>query len=284
MNDIIKHRQAVEEQIQKGFEVGFTGSDDLEKAHKVGDIHPNGKWVWTQLPSGRFDWRVIKKTAQPATTGGSAPAPQKPSAGGKTWDKISDFSIHGSDEAKLVAAWGLFMKRKDPHYMNVMRDIFQNKFPAVAKWIQTAPNTGKSEIRAVDSDKKEIASLDLSSGVKIPEIQTFMDKCSEVKSAAEKRTEKNDSEYSAGDTITGKNFDSFAKMVNSRKYNFFVVDTALGRRHRGGRITSVRGSDSFVRVMIHWMGNGENEKKDFYDKNQAAYYLNGLDIDIEKKK
>lgn len=68
--DINQHRAAVAEQIQKACEIGFTGNE-LEKAHKVGDIHPNGKWVWTQLPSGKYDWRVIKKTAAPS--GGSAP-------------------------------------------------------------------------------------------------------------------------------------------------------------------------------------------------------------------
>ena len=58
--DIQKHRQAVRENIEKSLQIGYTESEDFEKAHKVGDIHPNGKWVWTQLPSGRFDWRVIK--------------------------------------------------------------------------------------------------------------------------------------------------------------------------------------------------------------------------------
>lgn len=66
--EINQHRAAVAEQIQKACEIGFTGGE-LEKAHKVGDIHPNGKWVWTQLPSGRYDWRVIKRTS-----GGSASA------------------------------------------------------------------------------------------------------------------------------------------------------------------------------------------------------------------
>lgn len=65
------HRQAVRENIEKAFEVGFTGNNDLEKAHQVGDIHPNGKWVWTQLPSGKFDWRVIKRTSTPSS--GSTP-------------------------------------------------------------------------------------------------------------------------------------------------------------------------------------------------------------------
>ena len=69
--ELNQHRAAVAEQIQKATEIGFTGGE-LEKAHKVGDVHPNGKWVWTQLPSGKYDWRVIKKTG--AGSGGSAPA------------------------------------------------------------------------------------------------------------------------------------------------------------------------------------------------------------------
>ena len=74
--ELNQHRAAVAENIQKACEIGFTGNE-LEKAHKVGDVHPNGKWVWTQLPSGRYDWRVIKKTGAPS--GGSAPATaQKP--------------------------------------------------------------------------------------------------------------------------------------------------------------------------------------------------------------
>lgn len=75
--DIQKHRQAVAENIEKSFQIGFTESEDLQKAHNVGDIHPNGKWVWTQLPSGKYDWRVIKKTTQGA--GNAAPTTAKDS-------------------------------------------------------------------------------------------------------------------------------------------------------------------------------------------------------------
>lgn len=35
---------------------------------KVGDIHPNGKWMWTEYKPGKFDWRTIKnapKTEEP---------------------------------------------------------------------------------------------------------------------------------------------------------------------------------------------------------------------------
>ena len=57
MNNITEHRNFVIKQIQKSFE------NDIEKAkHNVGDIHPNGKRVWTQLSNGKFDWRTRKKT------------------------------------------------------------------------------------------------------------------------------------------------------------------------------------------------------------------------------
>lgn len=87
--ELNQHRAAVAEQIQKACEIGFTGNE-LEKAHKVGDIHPNGKWVWTQLPSGRYDWRVIKKTSAPA--GGAAPSTaQKTAQSSKKEEEVKGF-------------------------------------------------------------------------------------------------------------------------------------------------------------------------------------------------
>lgn len=35
--------------------------DIFEKAHNVGEVHQNGKWVWTEFSPGKFDWRVKKK-------------------------------------------------------------------------------------------------------------------------------------------------------------------------------------------------------------------------------
>lgn len=187
--DINQHRAAVAENIQKAIEIGFTGGE-LEKAHKVGDIHPNGKWVWTQLPSGKFDWRVRKQSSAPSGGSFSAAVPDKKSAADKTWDKISDFSKMNSVEAQLVAQWGNFVRRKDTSYMSTMRQLLQQKFPNVAQWKQTAPNTGVSKITAVDVDGNEIAVLDLSGGVNIPKLQTFMDKCSEVKKESKQQTVK----------------------------------------------------------------------------------------------
>ena len=33
-------------------------------ARKVGDLHPNGKWIWTEYQPGKFDWRTIPSLKQ----------------------------------------------------------------------------------------------------------------------------------------------------------------------------------------------------------------------------
>lgn len=85
MNDIIKkHRSMVSARLAQGFSTVPQNTlskgdeyDDIEKARVVrqdGDIHPNGKWVWSsQAAGGKGDWRVIKKQKD----GAAAPAPAK---------------------------------------------------------------------------------------------------------------------------------------------------------------------------------------------------------------
>ena len=47
---------------------------------KVGDIHPNGKWAWTEYQPGKFDWRTIKnapKAEEPKKEEPKKEAPKK---------------------------------------------------------------------------------------------------------------------------------------------------------------------------------------------------------------
>lgn len=37
-------------------------NDFIEKARQAGEMHPNGKWVWTEIRPGKFDWRSPKKS------------------------------------------------------------------------------------------------------------------------------------------------------------------------------------------------------------------------------
>lgn len=55
INDIRKRRALINRQISKGFNNNFDQEniskaydDEFNKAHQVGDIHPNGKWVCAQ--------------------------------------------------------------------------------------------------------------------------------------------------------------------------------------------------------------------------------------------
>ena len=57
-NPIEMRRMMVQERIEKSFD------NEIEKAHKDGDIHPNGKWVWvSSAAGGKGDWRTINGRA-----------------------------------------------------------------------------------------------------------------------------------------------------------------------------------------------------------------------------
>ena len=58
-NLILQKRKMVQSRIEKSFESGLQISElqCIEKAHNVGDVHPNGKWIWTDLGNGKFDWK-----------------------------------------------------------------------------------------------------------------------------------------------------------------------------------------------------------------------------------
>lgn len=58
--EIRTRRKAIADNIAKAFQVD-PGASYFEKARNVGDIHPNGKWVWKEYKPGKFDWRVAKK-------------------------------------------------------------------------------------------------------------------------------------------------------------------------------------------------------------------------------
>lgn len=102
------HRLAVQENIEKAFEVGFTGNEDLEKAHQVGDIHPNGKWVWTQLPSGKYDWRVIKKQSQ-----STVPSQQNVNKQQKTEDGLTKEELEELRALESAARKGYKLLQRD---------------------------------------------------------------------------------------------------------------------------------------------------------------------------
>ena len=82
-----------------------TSDEEVMKARQVGDMHPNGKWVWTEYKPGRFDWRPLKgrggvdRTPKKGDEGGSA---KKEDEGGKKTNTSSKTS--GADVSKFMDA------------------------------------------------------------------------------------------------------------------------------------------------------------------------------------
>lgn len=66
LENLQNRRNALGEHIVKGF-AADNDFDELTKARAVGDVHKNGKWVWTEYAPGKFDWRGLKtaNAAQP---------------------------------------------------------------------------------------------------------------------------------------------------------------------------------------------------------------------------
>lgn len=107
MEDITKHRQAIADNIAKAF------GEDFEKAHKDGDIHPNGKWYWNSSASGgKGDWRVIRKNKTQGSSAGneasSSGAPkqttQKPTSQGKSTTSVNNSNavVHDINGTKVT--------------------------------------------------------------------------------------------------------------------------------------------------------------------------------------
>ena len=72
--EIQSHRQAVQENIRKAFEVGFTGNEYLEKAYQVGDEqtdkHGVTYYVHALNAAGKPLWRKKKDSGAKATNSG----------------------------------------------------------------------------------------------------------------------------------------------------------------------------------------------------------------------
>ena len=84
VDDVMRYvAQQTAAEMKYGIDVTKAVSGEIEKAHQVGDIHPNGKWVWTEYKPGKFDWRNLKR---PSRTPKVAPQPKLKPKRIEIWD------------------------------------------------------------------------------------------------------------------------------------------------------------------------------------------------------
>lgn len=108
-----------------------------QSKHNVGDLHPNGKWVWTEYKPGKFDWRGIPKDGKtqpkkstPKTNNVTKTKVKKKSDDKKIWT-MKDFEERCSKgagqgltktqkEAKkyLLRGYKIELIEQDGHYSN----------------------------------------------------------------------------------------------------------------------------------------------------------------------
>lgn len=195
LEDLQRNRLARTQHIQKGY-CGDDTQDDIVKAHNVGDVHPNHPdWVWTQLPNGKYDWRVRKGQAKPA----SAPAQKQ--------DDEPDFTPKIPQEISRLtnrSDWEDF----DDAYRTIGAEIFKEKYPTPAdfqKYIQSNPWSGIKTQAEMERRLGREEAGDYTHGNKQPLSKTaqiaamkkyYEDKAVEAKQAYQ---EKKNADYWAGE-------------------------------------------------------------------------------------
>lgn len=71
-----------------------TANKTARSKHVVGDVHPNGKWVWTEYQPGKFDWRVIPKN-------GTTPKQTKKKSAAALKDKVTKTKKQAEKSVKV---------------------------------------------------------------------------------------------------------------------------------------------------------------------------------------
>ena len=160
--DIQKHRQAVRENIEKSFQIGYTENEDFEKAHQVGDIHPNGKWVWTQLPSGKFDWRVIKKQSS---------APSAPSVTSSTQQNVNkkkdfEFSEEYKRLSEQVEDYRIKYQRAKNNKDSAAASLFHQRYSSLRDKMLRLEIKEKNEFYGVSDLVKELRKMGVNASTK----------------------------------------------------------------------------------------------------------------------
>ena len=258
--DIQKHRQAVQENIEKAFEIGFTGNEDLEKAHQVGDIHPNGKWVWTQLSSGKFDWRVIKKQSQ-----STVPSQQNVNKQQKTEDGLTKEELEELRALESAARKGYKLLQRDANRLRRLqakeRELKQEKLMATqsqkteeGKEVEVDKNSSEYK-KAFSAAKKWASEIDeRGREVELSAIKENLE-------AAKKIAENKDGKWSRNDVIRAKNS---IVSETARKDAFEDVEKELKKKTKSTNDTQ---SDDKVKLTEGSFKKGVVEKDEYARKN-----------------
>lgn len=128
----------------------------IEKAvsRQVGDMHKNGKWVWTEYKPGKFDWRPVKNKQQ--SGGGSS------SGGGEDDDSAAGTSTKKTP-SKPTAAQVAGAKAKAGKPMNSQQLLVWAQKTSDDNLLKVANSkNGNAQMRKIAYDALESRGFDMS--------------------------------------------------------------------------------------------------------------------------
>lgn len=135
------------------------------RGHKVecniGDIHPNGKWVWVEYKPGKFDWRTIGSRAhQEAIKNGlklSGVMPDKSSAV-KTKEKKGKAASKAQKEPKKQESKKMTMDELDNAIKGLPKNGMSDAQKTIIKYIKKGYKITSDHLflESADGDRKSI--------------------------------------------------------------------------------------------------------------------------------
>lgn len=128
---------------------------------KIGDIHPNGKWVWVEYKPGKFDWRTIGSRAhQDAIKNGlkgSGIVPDKSSAV-KTKEKKGKAASKAQKEPKKQESKKMTMEELDNAIKGLPKNGMSEAQKTIIKYIKKGYKITSDHLflESADGDRKSI--------------------------------------------------------------------------------------------------------------------------------
>ncbi len=128
---------------------------------KIGDIHPNGKWVWVEYKPGKFDWRTIGSRAhQDAIKNGLKPSgivPNKSSAV-KTKEKKGKAASKAQKEPKKQESKKMTMEELDNAIKGLPKNGMSEAQKTIIKYIKKGYKITSDHLflESADGDRKSI--------------------------------------------------------------------------------------------------------------------------------
>ena len=129
---------------------------------KIGDIHPNGKWVWVEYVPGKFDWRTIGSRAhQDAIKNGLKPSGivLDKSSAVKTKEKKGKAASKAQKEPKKQESKKMTMEELDNAIKGLPKNGMSEAQKTIIKYIKKGYKITSDHLflESADGDRKSIA-------------------------------------------------------------------------------------------------------------------------------